>query len=490
MPGGLVSWLGEPRSNGKRERDVGKERMMRTSKADTGAGPGQVLKQKGMQAEEGGAGSDSSILRDPHCIPLNTSGDKNDEQEHWDPFDNGEARLNVYSRLLEGRRSTATTFHSPEPAKQVPSLSPSRKETPQQEAWDPFADAPGKENRQDAFARLLAASSDRVKGGRKTPPSGGASHGAKKRRRPAQGAEGGDSMTSFCSCPVCGKRVIIKLCSQHLDKDCQGKGPGSTSEATTFVATSMKVMSHIATGIKPDAGATGADLVAPVNLCTSESTTGDPTRDSTVVTIGKVMGEKGGKRSLGGIGPQEGHGNDACVTTDITTSCPICGKKVRPDMCSQHLDTDCSGSKSIQSEGEGRSAGSGKEAGGCAASKGARGGGGSHAKSVNDGSMPAQCSGGQRGKGEGQDDARAEKSSQSMSALAAELTCPVCLCLFENPQVLPCSHRFCLTCIMGCFKTTTKQECPLCKMPSWKRDMKKDVSLQNIIRVYKDMTGS
>ncbi|CAM9765329.1 unnamed protein product [Discosporangium mesarthrocarpum] len=41
---------------------------------------------------------------------------------------------------------------------------------------------------------------------------------------------------------------------------------------------------------------------------------------------------------------------------------------------------------------------------------------------------------------------------------------------------------------MGCFKTSTKQECPLCKMPSWKRDMKRDTPLQNIVNVYRDMT--
>lgn len=38
------------------------------------------------------------------------------------------------------------------------------------------------------------------------------------------------------------------------------------------------------------------------------------------------------------------------------------------------------------------------------------------------------------------------------------------LCVFEDVQSLPCSHRFCRECIMGCFKSSKRQECPLCKV--------------------------
>lgn len=54
------------------------------------------------------------------------------------------------------------------------------------------------------------------------------------------------------------------------------------------------------------------------------------------------------------------------------------------------------------------------------------------------------------------------------------LPCPACsptfapcarsLCVFEDVHSLPCSHRFCLECIMGCFKSSKRQECPLCKV--------------------------
>lgn len=38
------------------------------------------------------------------------------------------------------------------------------------------------------------------------------------------------------------------------------------------------------------------------------------------------------------------------------------------------------------------------------------------------------------------------------------------LCVFEDVHSLPCSHRFCRECIMGCFKSSKRQECPLCKV--------------------------
>ncbi|CAM9826789.1 unnamed protein product, partial [Hapterophycus canaliculatus] len=76
-----------------------------------------------------------------------------------------------------------------------------------------------------------------------------------------------------------------------------------------------------------------------------------------------------------------------------------------------------------------------------------------------------------------------------LNALAAELTCPVCLCVFEDVHVLPCSHRFCLECITGCFRSSKRQECPLCKIPAWKRDLTRDVPLQNIIVAYRRMAA-
>lgn len=41
---------------------------------------------------------------------------------------------------------------------------------------------------------------------------------------------------------------------------------------------------------------------------------------------------------------------------------------------------------------------------------------------------------------------------------------PRSLCVFEDAHTLPCSHRFCLECITGCFRSSKRQECPLCKV--------------------------
>ncbi|CAM9308817.1 unnamed protein product, partial [Laminaria digitata] len=103
--------------------------------------------------------------------------------------------------------------------------------------WDPFASSgEGKENGGDnAFSRLLASPGQGASGkGRSVLVKGqGArsSSSAGKRKRPVgsspMGAStsagmGEDAATRFCDCPVCGKRVIIELCSKHLDTECRG----------------------------------------------------------------------------------------------------------------------------------------------------------------------------------------------------------------------------------------------------------------------------
>lgn len=85
----------------------------------------------------------------------------------------------------------------------------------------------------------------------------------------------------------------------------------------------------------------------------------------------------------------------------------MCGKPVRADLCSLHLDTDCAGVSSASSKG-----GHGVEAAGAGNRKGKSGGKSSPEGEKTESEREAQ------GKG-------VSEAAGGLTALAAELTCPV-----------------------------------------------------------------
>lgn len=106
-------------------------------------------------------------------------------------------------------------------------------------------------------------------------------------------------------------------------------------------------------------------------------------------------------------------------SSDALVSCPVCRKKVRADLCSRHLDTDCAGMSSADdpvlesseegSENKERVGGEGgKGAGGRGAEKGEGEGGASG-----------------RAAAEAKREKEASETAGGLTALGAELTCPV-----------------------------------------------------------------
>ena len=75
--------------------------------------------------------------------------------------------------------------------------------------------------------------------------------------------------------------------------------------------------------------------------------------------------------------------------------------------------------------------------------------------------------------------------------LAQELRCCLCFETFDDPHSLPCQHTFCRECIMGYFKQQTRQQqsCPLCKAPTWRRQVSQNHTLAAIVRAFMDVTG-
>ena len=50
-----------------------------------------------------------------------------------------------------------------------------------------------------------------------------------------------------------------------------------------------------------------------------------------------------------------------------------------------------------------------------------------------------------------------------MPSLEETLTCPVCLDLFDDPRLLPCSHTFCWKCLRSTRNSSLVVTCPLCR---------------------------
>ena len=94
-----------------------------------------------------------------------------------------------------------------------------------------------------------------------------------------------------------------------------------------------------------------------------------------------------------------------------------------------------------------------------------------------------------------------------MSTMEHELTCCVCLELYERPLMLPCSHNFCRKCILGLVQYTgpgaldqgvmsSSFNCPKCRREIYLEgsrlrgvdNLPVNQVLDNIVKVYKTQT--
>lgn len=57
------------------------------------------------------------------------------------------------------------------------------------------------------------------------------------------------------------------------------------------------------------------------------------------------------------------------------------------------------------------------------------------------------------------------------SSLEEELHCQICLDVFKNPVILPCSHSFCKDCLKSWWTSKATKECPICKEKHFKAEI-------------------
>ncbi|XP_069505977.1 zinc-binding protein A33-like [Ambystoma mexicanum] len=80
------------------------------------------------------------------------------------------------------------------------------------------------------------------------------------------------------------------------------------------------------------------------------------------------------------------------------------------------------------------------------------------------------------------------RNSDAHGDFAEELTCSVCLELFEEPVLLPCGHCFCQTCIVGTTKHKLIGSCPICSTKFIQGTCPPSKTLTNLVaRVKRDI---
>uniref|UniRef100_A0A8C2ED81 RING-type E3 ubiquitin transferase n=1 Tax=Cyprinus carpio TaxID=7962 RepID=A0A8C2ED81_CYPCA len=81
--------------------------------------------------------------------------------------------------------------------------------------------------------------------------------------------------------------------------------------------------------------------------------------------------------------------------------------------------------------------------------------------------------------------------NMSLLGLEEELTCSICLCLFENPVSLICGHSFCANCLEATWNdSVSSMSCPQCRMVFLsKPELKKNTVLSAVLDAYRIKAG-
>ncbi|KAG8385241.1 hypothetical protein BUALT_Bualt03G0021600 [Buddleja alternifolia] len=72
-----------------------------------------------------------------------------------------------------------------------------------------------------------------------------------------------------------------------------------------------------------------------------------------------------------------------------------------------------------------------------------------------------------------------------LERMGRELKCPICLSLLNSAVSLTCNHVFCNSCIEKSMKAAS--DCPVCKVPFRRREVRPAPHMDNLVSVYKSM---
>ncbi|KAJ1453593.1 hypothetical protein M885DRAFT_523818 [Pelagophyceae sp. CCMP2097] len=159
--------------------------------------------------------------------------------------------------------------------------------------------------------------------------------------------------------------------------------------------------------------------------------------------------------------------------------CPACDKSVHVHALNHHLDLECQGRPSADGAAEPAADPGGQVDCPLCGRKVGVGVINAHIDSNCDDDGGALTGGG---------DARSRMAS-TLQKMREELTCSICLDVFDDPACLPCGHQFCRVCITEAFERLT-HECPHCKQTCRKKSIVAAPVIRNLVAQWRDMLCS
>jgi hypothetical protein len=82
-----------------------------------------------------------------------------------------------------------------------------------------------------------------------------------------------------------------------------------------------------------------------------------------------------------------------------------------------------------------------------------------------------------------------ENTFKVLKDLKFSLSCEICYELAVEPVTnMQCSHHFCRACIYE--EIAKRSRCPVCDIPTWKKDLKSNTLLQSLITAEKEFYAS
>ena len=156
----------------------------------------------------------------------------------------------------------------------------------------------------------------------------------------------------------------------------------------------------------------------------------------------------------GDAGARHGEASSSVASGEMV-SCPICDASVPLSELDAHIEAGCGSPATAEAAAPST----------CADSSSSSSSHGTASTSV------AECA----------------REGARMDRLAQEMRCSLCFDLFDDPHSLPCQHSFCHECILGCFRVTSVMQCPLCKAPTWRRQVTQNHTLAAIVQAFREV---
>ena len=282
--------------------------------------------------------------------------------------------------------------------------------------------------------------------------------------------------SKFADCPVCGASIHVDLINHHLDLDCPGPNePRRPDDAPP----------------QPDDGAPppdDSDAPPPDEVAPRSASPPPPRSASPPPPRSASPPPRSASPPPRQAAPPPPPRQRSAAESSRFVDCPSCGDSILKSALNHHLDLRCRGPREA---GAGGGSDGGSDGGSPAAPATAAcplcgvtvplaeinahiDGGCCVAGAPAETPTPAETPPPTR------------SEADLLELMRGQLSCPLCLDVFDDPASLPCAHTFCRECILHAFERKDgKHECPICRQPCRKKSIQPAATTRAIVDLYR-----